>query len=108
AGSAKFDPVAELNPNLLENLFVPQFANQMQKLGAKIHADSEASGGYGADRAIDEDQGTMWHTPWNESAPDFPPELVVELAKPVKLAGITCLPRQDGSENGWIKDYAVF
>jgi len=26
----------------------------------------------------------------------------------VKLAGITCLPRQDGNPNGWIKEYAVF
>ena len=48
----------------------------------------------------------MWHTPWDEGAPGFPHELMVELPKPVILAGLTCLPRQD-MRNGWIKDYAV-
>jgi len=31
----------------------------------------------------------------------------VEFPKPVRVVGLTCLPRQDGNHNGWIKDYAV-
>ena len=108
AGSAKFKPVQELDAKLLEHLFLPKSANELEKLAPKIYADSQASEEYGADRAIDGDPNTMWHTPWEESAPNFPHELIVELSKPVKLAGITCLPRQDGNQNGWIKDYAVF
>jgi hypothetical protein len=108
ASSARFKPAGELDAGLLENLFVPKFTNKLQALGAKIRADSQASEEYSADQTIDGDPDTMWHTPWNTSAPQFPHELVVELAKTVKLAGITCLPRQDGNENGWIKDYAVF
>lgn len=108
AGSAKFKPVQELDTNLLEHLFAPQFANQLQALGAKIHADSQASEEYGASLAIDGDPDTMWHTPWNNAAPNFPHELIIELPKPVELAGITCLPRQDGNQNGWIRDYEVF
>ncbi|MGA2245537.1 MAG: discoidin domain-containing protein [Verrucomicrobiota bacterium] len=108
AGSTRFDPVTELSTNLLEQLFVPHFANRLQALRAKIHADSEAGGNYGASLALDGDPDTIWHTPWGESAPDFPHELVVELAGPVKLAGITCLPRQDGNQNGWIRNFAVF
>ena len=108
AGSAKFDPTAELNPNLLEQLFVPPSANHLLALGAKIHADSEAGENYAANLAIDGDPETIWHSPWNEPAPGFPHELVVELAKPAKLAGIMCLPCQDGNQNGWIRDYAVF
>ena len=50
----------------------------------------------------------MWHTPWEGTAPNFPHELVVELPQPATLAGIQCLPRQDGNQNGWIKDFAVF
>ena len=107
AGSAKFKPVQELDTNLLEHLFPPRFANQLETLAPKIHADSQASEENGADRAIDGDPDTIWHTPWNESAPNFPHELIIELAKPVKLAGITCLPRQDG-QNGWIREYVVF
>jgi len=108
AGSAKFQPVAELNTSLLDHLFVSESANQLEALGAKIHADSEAGENYGASLAIDGDPDTIWHTPWNESASDFPHELVVELPTPVKLAGITCLPRQDGNQNGWIRSYTVF
>jgi hypothetical protein len=106
AGSPAFHPSQELALGLLDNLFVPKLT-KLQALGAKIRADSEASGEYGAARAIDGDPDTFWHTPWIGSAPGFPHELVVELATPAKLAGITCLPRQDGNENGWIKDYAV-
>ncbi|MHB8520381.1 MAG: discoidin domain-containing protein [Limisphaerales bacterium] len=107
-GSAKFKPAQTLGAGRLEELFVPQFTNNLQELGAKIHADSQASEEYSADQAIDGDADTMWHTPWDEPAPKFPHELVIELAKTAELAGITCLPRQDGNENGWIKDYAVF
>jgi hypothetical protein len=48
-----------------------------------------------------------WFTPWDESARKFPHKLVVEFLKRVKIAGLTCLPRQDNNRNGWIKDYAV-
>ena len=83
-------------------------ANQLQALGAKIHADSQASGEYGADQAIDGNTDTIWHTPWEGIAPEFPHELVVELDNPINLSGIKCLPRQDGNPNGWIKDFTVF
>jgi hypothetical protein len=106
-GSAAFKPTPELSVGLLDKLFVPKFANNLQALGGKIRADSQAPE-YGAEQAIDGDPNTMWHTPWDEPAPRFPHELVIELAKPAKLAGLTCLPRQDNNRNGWIKEYAVY
>lgn len=106
--SAAFNPRSELEIPLLDNLFLAKSANQLQALGAEIHADSQASGGYEADQAIDGDADTMWHTPWDEAAPKFPHQLVVELPEPINLAGIKCLPRQDGNANGWIKDFAMF
>jgi hypothetical protein len=106
-GSAAFKPTPELGVELLEKLFVPKFANKLQELGGKIRADSHAPD-YGAEQAIDGDPNTMWHTPWDEPAPRFPHELVIELANPAKLAGLTCLPRQDDNRNGWIKEYAVY
>ena len=106
-GSAKFKPATPLDMGLLENFFMPKFTNKFQALGAKIHADSEAAE-HAAELAMDGDPLTMWHTPWDEPAPDFPHELVLELPRSVKFAGITCLPRQDNNHNGWIKDYAVF
>jgi hypothetical protein len=106
-GSAAFQPSQELGTDLLGILFKPKLT-KLQALCAKVSADSQASEEYGADQAIDGDPDTIWHTPWDESAPKFPHELVLALAKPATLAGITCLPRQDGNENGWIKDYVVF
>lgn len=106
AGSADFKPATPLTTDFLDGLFVSQMTNKLQALGAKIHADSEAPG-YGAELAIDGDPNSMWHSPWNEPAAAFPHELVIELPKPVKLAGIKCLPRQDNNPNGWIKGYAV-
>ena len=106
-GSKKFKPATQLDAGFLENLFAHKSANQLQALGAKIHADCQEPD-YGAEQAIDGDPQTMWHTPWDEPAPNFPHELVLDLIRPVKLTGITCLPRQDGNQNGWIKDYAVF
>ena len=107
AGSTAFKPTQELGVGLLDKLFVPKFANKLQELGGKIRADSQAPD-YGAEQAIDGDPNTMWHTPWDEPAPRFPHELVIELARPAKLAGLKCLPRQDDNRNGWIKEYAVY
>src|SRR5476649_1753143 len=41
-GSAAFKPAQALGADLLEKLFVPKFANNLQELGAKIRADSQA------------------------------------------------------------------
>jgi hypothetical protein len=106
-GSAKFQPATPLDISRLENLFAPKFTNKLQALGAKVHADSQAPD-HDAELAMDGDPLTMWHTPWDEPAPGFPHELVLDLTRPVGVAGITCLPRQDNNQNGWIKDFAVF
>ncbi|MEI7732568.1 MAG: discoidin domain-containing protein [Verrucomicrobiota bacterium] len=105
-GSPAFAPKQELGLDLLEKLFVPKYSNQLQALGAKVRGDSQLAD-YAAEYAVDGDPNTMWHTPWNEPAPKFPHYLIVELPQPAKFAGLTCLPRQDGNRNGWIKDYAV-
>jgi hypothetical protein len=107
AGSAAFAPAQELAAALLEKLFVPDYANQLQALGARVRAESAADG-FPADQVIDGAPETLWHTPWSEPAPGFPHHLTIELPRPAKLAGLTCLPRQGGNPNVWIKEYAVF
>jgi len=107
-GSAAFNPKAELAGATLSQLFAAKITNRLQALDAKIHADSQASEEHDASQAMDGDADTIWHTPWEGQAPKFPHELVVELPQPAPLSGIKCLPRQDGNQNGWIKDYAVF
>jgi len=107
AGSRSFNPTQPLEADLLEKLFAPTYSNQLLKLGAEIRADNE-NGDYPAANAIDGQAETLWHTAWDDHAPGFPHHLVVQLPQPAKLAGVTCLPRQDGNPNGWIKEYAVY
>lgn len=92
--SPSFHPAEQLQQGLLDKLLVPKSTSLMQKLGARIHADSEAPG-HEADLAIDGDSDTFWHTPWEPSPTPMPHELVIDFDHEVTLAGITYLPRQD-------------
>jgi hypothetical protein len=105
-GSASFHPGQALEVAMLDRLFISTSTNQLQRLGATIHADSEAPG-YEAARAIDGDPETCWHTAWEPSPAPMPHELVVEFPREVTLTGITYLPRQDMS-NGRIANCDVF
>ena len=105
AGSDEFQPTCEVTPSTVAALFPDPF---LKSLAPKIHSDTGNTDAYGASAAMDGDPDSYWHTAWEGTAPKFPHELVVELTKAAKVSGITCLPRQDGSERGWIKDYAVF
>jgi len=107
AASAEFQPKSELTAEALDQLFLPAAGGLMQRLGAKvIGADSEVPD-YEAANVIDGDPETIWHTPWDDQAPAFPHYLVIEFARPVTIAGLKVLPRQDVS-NGRIEGYAVF
>lgn len=106
AASPAFKPAQALGAAWLDQFFTPKYANKLLELGAKVRASTHARD-FDADNVIDGNTRTMWHTAWDETAKDFPHELIVELPKPVRLTGLTCLPRQDHNPNGWIKDYAV-
>ena len=75
-----------------------------------IKVDSEETSGEdgkGAN-AVDGDPATMWHTQWQDASPGHPHEIIIELSRPCTIRGVTYLPRQDGIENGTIKDYEVY
>ena len=75
-----------------------------------VRADSEETAGEdgkGAN-AVDGDPNTFWHTQWQDATPELPHEIIIELAPPTVIKGFTCLPRQDDSENGTIKDYEFY
>ena len=105
AGSPAFRPAHSLEPVALERLFASTETNKLQRLGAKIHADSEAPG-YEAALAIDDDPDTCWHSSWEPSPAPMPHELVIEFEREVTLSGITYLPRQDMS-NGRVAEAEV-
>jgi len=102
--SPKFAPKTEITTGQIKSLTVE--GKQAKLRGVRsIKADSEQEG-YAAEKAIDGDAATMWHTAWGDLAPGFPHALVIEFDAPRTLTGFTALPRQDGNPNGWIKDYA--
>lgn len=59
-----------------------------------VSVSSQHDATYGADKAIDGDPATHWHTDWSASPP-HPHTLVIDLGKPRDVAGFTYLPRQD-------------
>lgn len=70
------------------------------------YADSEQPGNE-AQYAIDDDQGTLWHTPWE---PDtvHPHWLEVDLGRRYVVNGISYTPRQDGVDNGNVADHEIY
>jgi hypothetical protein len=75
-----------------------------------LRVDSEETAGEdgkGAN-AVDGKPNTFWHTQWQDVSPEHPHEIVVELIPPSSIKGFTYLPRQDGNENGTIKDYEFY
>jgi hypothetical protein len=89
-------------PQLTDLLKEP---SPLQRLGATISASSHRQG-YSPDLAIDGNPATIWHTNW-EPAAQPPHELILDLKKPVRLRGLTYLPRQDMT-NGRIARYEVY
>lgn len=75
-----------------------------------VKADSEETAGEDgkAANAVDGDPATIWHTQWQDSAPECPHEITLQLDHPATIKGFTYLPRQDDSENGMIKGYEFY
>jgi len=102
AGS-QFDPKYTVTPEQLAELWNQPGA--LEKLGATITADNHHPS-HAPELAIDGDPSTIWHTSWEPMAPP-PHYLILDLKKPVRVAGLTYLPRQDMT-NGRIAKYEIY
>jgi beta-galactosidase len=67
------------------------------------HAGEDGS----AENAIDGQTANYWHTQWQNTAPDHPHRLILNLGKSQTISGFRYVPRQ-GDGGGRIKDYQVF
>ena len=61
-----------------------------------------------AENAVDGYEDTIWHTQWEGRMARHPHEIQIDLKKRMKFKGFSYLPRQDGSENGTIKEYEFY
>ena len=75
-----------------------------------VKVDSEETAGEDgkAANAVDGDPNTFWHTQWQDANPECPHEIIIKLTPPALIKGFTCLPRQDDSEHGTIRDYEFY
>ncbi len=104
AASEKFAPAVALERHAWDSVW--RSPSLMERLGAHASADSSEPG-FDADRAIDGNAATMWHTAWNPSPSPLPHSWTLELREPVTLGGLRLLPRQDGNPNGQIAECEI-
>ena len=72
-----------------------------------VSADSQHSGNE-ARYAFDGKNDTYWHTEWQGTEPTHPHTLIVDMQRIYQVTAFTYLARQDGQENGRVKDYEVY
>ena len=75
-----------------------------------LYVDSEEVSGEdgAASNAFDGDLSTIWHTAWQNSEPNPPHEIQIDLGLPTTLTGLRYWPRQDGGTNGRIGSYEIY
>ena len=63
--------------------------------------------GEGAERMLDGDATTIWHTMYSVTVASYPHYIDFDAGEKVNIKGFKYLPRQDGSPNGIIKAYKI-
>jgi hypothetical protein len=101
---AQFSPTTSVPLAALHQLLrTPSWLQQQE---ATARGDSQHAG-YEADRAIDGNPDTIWHTAFDPNSPPHPHELVLDWQSVHEIRGLTYLPRQDMT-NGRIAKYEIY
>ena len=80
----------------------------INKSNWKVVGYDSQHGGNEARLAIDGKNDTFWHTEYQGSEPSCPHNIVIDMANTYQITAITYLSRQDGSQNGMVKQYEIF
>ena len=96
AASDRFAPTTEWREDDVKALFKP---GRFTASASSSHSD------YPADKAVDGDPSTFWHSDW-ESGDTLPAHLEIDCQTEVMLRGFDYTPRQD-MDRGRIANYAV-
>ena len=93
------------NGQILESV-IP-FEAFVDRRAWKVTASSFENGEGNPEHAIDGDSGTFWHSQYSPANAPTPHFLIVDMAAPLAIKGITLTPRPDGS-NGRLRDYELY
>lgn len=72
-----------------------------------VSADSQ-QGGNEATKAFDNNDASFWHTAWGANEPKCPHTIIIDMRTSYYVSALTYLGRQDGNDNGKVKDYEVY
>ncbi len=75
-----------------------------------LYADSEEvdDANNNADKLIDLQESTFWHTDYSDKKPGFPHAVVIDMKESKTVTGFRLLPRIDKNANGRIKDVRFY
>ena len=80
----------------------------INKSGWKVVSADSYQGGNEAKLAIDGNNSTFWHTAWGAGETRHPHQIVIDMTKTYMVTAVTYLGRQDGNENGLVKQYEIY
>lgn len=63
--------------------------------------------GAGAEKAIDGDPSTLWHSKWSGGTDPLPHSIAIDFGEPLDLKGFTYLPRAGGVKGGTLDQFRV-
>ncbi len=72
-----------------------------------LFASSEEPGEGDASHACDGDKSTLWHTMYSVTVANYPHWIDLDCGKVCDIKGFGYLPRQDGGNNGNVKNYRL-
>lgn len=84
------------------------FAQYINKATWKLVSADSQHGGNEATKAFDNDNSSFWHTEWGANEPRCPHTLIVDMRQSYEIEAFTYLGRQDGSENGMVKEFDIY
>ncbi|MDD3036557.1 glycoside hydrolase family 2 TIM barrel-domain containing protein [Bacteroides sp.] len=72
-----------------------------------VYASSQETGGEDATNLVDENPNTIWHTMYSVTVAKYPHWVDFDAGEVRNVKGFVYLPRQDGSMNGFVKEYSL-
>ncbi|KAF4963192.1 hypothetical protein FSARC_8770 [Fusarium sarcochroum] len=95
---------------------VPQFLSLRASapIGTAINRDNwvvtcdSHQQGNECSKAIDGNRDSFWHTAYGDDDPEPPHYYTIDMTSIQNVNGLSILPRQNGSDHGWIARHSVF